>query len=176
MYKALILILAILVSPHVTARENSYNYKNNIAHGPFKNKIYKNSEIYFSKSKDENHPIYMIMETNNPSTINSETIIDKYEIAGSPPHIDSFFFYKIKEKTNAIVIVSWEINSRGIGTYGKLYQIFSYENKDGKLTSNNTINLDPRMSGLDGYQDGDKSEFKLKTANDVKIFINKNLN
>ncbi|MNZ94391.1 hypothetical protein D3C78_1134970 [compost metagenome] len=144
-------------------------------HGPFKNKIHQNSEIYFSKSQDENHPLYMIMETNNPNTIKTEIIIDKYDVAGSPPHVESLFFYKIKENINAISIISWEINSRGIGTYGKLYQIFSYKNKDGELTSNNTINLDSRMSGLDGHQDGEKSEFKLKTANDVKKFINENL-
>jgi hypothetical protein len=176
MLKILALALVALLSPHALADAHEYIYIDHVVHGPFKNKLHKNSEIYFSSSQDENNPVYMIMSVKKPDGRKKEFIIDKYDIAGSPPLIESLFFHDIRNKKNAIVIVSWGINSRGIGTYGKLYQIFSYEKNDDDLISNDLIRLDPRMSGLDGYQDGEPSEFKLKTAKDAKQFFDKHLN
>jgi hypothetical protein len=144
-------------------------------HGPFKNQLIRNSEIYFSESQEEYYPIYMIASIKNNEQCEKEIVIDKYDYAGGPPTIESLFFYEIEQKTNAIVIVSWNINSRGLGTYGKGYQVYAYENRKNGLTGNDLINRNPDTSGMEGYQEGNPVHFKLKTAKDFKAYIDRNL-
>ncbi|MCO7558069.1 hypothetical protein [Metapseudomonas otitidis] len=175
MRKTLLLSLSLFFSSSALSETGPCIYSDSIVHGPFKNQLIKNSEIYFSESQEKHFPIYMIASVKKNEKCEKEAIIDKYDYAGGPPIIESLFFYKIEQKTNAIVIVSWNINSRGLGTYGKGYQVYAYENGKHGLTGNDLINRNPDTSGMEGYQEGNPVHFKLKTAKDVKTYIDGNL-
>jgi len=149
----------------------SYQYGENIVHGPFNNPIIKDSKIYFSKSQDSNYPVYLVLEKRDATPL----VVDQYPISGSNPHIVSAFFFPVKEEDNLFVILRWELNNRGLGTYGNLYEIHAYHYIDGKLSINKLITSNPDMNGMDGYIEGVQSIFKLKTASDVKAYIKKNL-
>lgn len=176
MLRLLLLPISFIFSTEALSDTVLCKYRNNIVHEPFKNQLNNDSEIYFSDSKVPNEPIYLITSKMKFGKCEKETIIDRYYIAGSPPSVETLFFHNIHNKKNAITIISWEINSRGIGTYGKLYQIFAYKKTKSGLIANKEIELNPNMSGLDGYQEGEQTYFKLKTAGDIKKYLDQHLN
>ena len=101
-----------------------------------------------------------------------KTTFAKYSIEGGAPNVDSLFFMSLKGKPNIFAIVHWDINSRGIGTYGKYYQIYAYTmDKKGRLIENRSVVDDVAMTGMDGYQEGKESAFPYKTAGAVKSFF-----
>ncbi|WP_282342493.1 MULTISPECIES: hypothetical protein [Pseudomonas] len=168
-----IYLMFFLILSQISYGQNTYKQDKSIVHGPFRNPIIENSNIYFSKSQETNYPLYLILE--NTGAHDNGLVIDKYETSGSDPHIESAFFFPIKKENNLLVIVSWEINSRGLGTYGILYQVYAYKKNNNSLVSNRIISSDSHMTGMEGYIEGVESTFKLKTASDVKAYIKKNL-
>ncbi|MBF8798108.1 hypothetical protein [Pseudomonas aeruginosa] len=171
MRKTIAIMLGLIISLPGIA-DDIYDFSQHIVHGPFSTQIYNNSRVYFSKSQDKNHPIYLVMEKNKEPA----RVVDRYEVSGSDPTIETVFFYRIENAINIIALVSWEINSRGIGTYGKLYQVYAYKDKNGELVRNQKIIKNNAMSGLEGYQDFHDASFKLKTAEEIKKFIQRNFN
>ncbi len=102
----------------------------------------------------------------------SRSIFARYSIEGGNPFVESLFFDRIDGKPNVFVIVSWQINNRGEGTYGKLYQVYAYNtNFDGALIVNPLISNDSHMTGIDGIEHGEQSYFQYKTAADVKKYL-----
>lgn len=96
-------------------------------------------------------------------------IFAKYSVEGGNPNVDSLFFYEIDNKLNILTIVHWDINIRGIGAYGKLYQVYAYEiGKNNQFQENGSITDNNAMTGIDRYDYGRQSNFSLKTAKDVK--------
>lgn len=47
-------------------------------------------------------------------------------LKGSAPTIDSLVFTQFEGRANVLTIVSWTVNSRGDGVYGRLYQVHAY--------------------------------------------------
>ncbi|WP_286790745.1 MULTISPECIES: hypothetical protein [unclassified Pseudomonas] len=174
MRKILLIFLVIIFSKFSYAEE-VYNYSENIIHGPFNSKIYENSRIYFSKPKNKDNKTFLILEKGQAKKSPLEVIIDTYETEGSPPKIESAFFYPIKKTVNLIVILSWSVNSRGIGTYGNLYETRFYKDEGGCLKRNLDFQALKETTGFDGYQEGEEVSFNLKTASAVKKFINENI-
>lgn len=71
-----------------------------------------------------------------------------------------------------LVLVSWEITSRGIGTYGTLYQVYGYEKSaDNKLGVNKRVRFDKNLSGVEGYQQGEEQPYV--NAGLIKSYIKK---
>jgi len=88
------------------------------------------------------------------------------------PNVDSLFFMDLKGKSNIFTIVHWDVNSRGIGTYGKYYQVYAYtKDGSGRLIENKRVVDNSAMTGMDGYQEGEESIFLYKTAGAVKSFF-----
>ncbi|MEG7363464.1 hypothetical protein [Pseudomonas citronellolis] len=173
MLKKLIAITFLTIS-FLAQASDDYNYSAHIVHGPFSTKIYKNSKIYFSNSQEKNYPIYFLLDRKLAQESEIK-IIDKYEVSGSSPKIETVFFYPIKKEENIIVLVSWEINNRGLGTYGTLYQLYLYKDQGGHLVRNEELMKNKEISGMDGYQEGNEISFKLKTASDIKKYIRERL-
>lgn len=145
-----------------------YEYGGSILHGPFPATIIDSSSIFFAASNDENYPVYFLLKKDRAKSVE---ILDKYSVSGSVPAIETVLFYPIKKERNIIVLVSWEINSRGVGTYGKLYQVYAYKSKGGVIVRNDKTLKDNNMFGIDGYQDGRKVSFSLKTAASIRRYI-----
>lgn len=102
----------------------------------------------------------------------SRSIFARYPIEGGEPFVESLFFDRIDGTMNVLVIVSWEINNRGEGTYGKLYQVYAYDtDSHGSLVENSLIGNDDHMTGIDGVEQGQESKFQYKTAADVKRYL-----
>jgi len=139
----------------------------------FESKVYKNGIIAFEKSADINNPIDLNLYLRNADNLCSKNKIDSYSVEGSEPTILSVFFYRIKNELNIVVLVSWELNNRGVGTYGTLYQIYGYAGKNSTLQSNPIIEKSNSMSGIDGYSDGEPSSFSGKDALHAKRLIDK---
>jgi hypothetical protein len=95
----------------------------------------------------------------------------RYSIEGGMPTVESIFFMVLHGRVNVFSIVAWDINNRGDGTYGRLYQVYAYFfNDDGMLVENRRISEDGSMTGIEGYAQGTESKFRYRTASDVKKY------
>jgi hypothetical protein len=131
-------------------------------------KISKNSVVSVER-REGNYPVALVMYSQVGGGLCRKSEFAKYPIEGAIPTVSSLFFYKVDGKINIFTIVSWSINHRGLGTYGTLYQVYAYtKSDDGSLKENMKITDDYKMTGIDGYDDGQESTFRYKTANDVK--------
>ncbi|WP_244745858.1 hypothetical protein [Paraburkholderia terricola] len=133
-------------------------------------KIYKNSVVSIEKN-DADHTINLSIYRPNSNDC-EKTVFAKYSIEGGAPNVDSLFFMNLDGKPNIFTIVHWDVNSRGIGTYGKYYQIFAYtSDEQGRLIENKRVVDNSAMTGMDGYQEGEQTLFPYKTAGAVKSFF-----
>lgn len=133
-------------------------------------KIYQDSVISIEKS-DADQTISLSIYRSNSSGCEKSTFA-KYSIEGGAPSVDSLFFMSIKGKVNIVTIVHWDVSSRGIGTFGRYYQIYAYaKDENGRLIENKSIADNSTMRGMDGYQEGEESTFSYKTAGAVKSFF-----
>jgi hypothetical protein len=95
----------------------------------------------------------------------------RYSIEGGTPVIESIFFMPLHGRINVFSIVSWGINNRGDGTYGKLYQVYAYNfDENGNLVENKHVSGDDAMTGVEGVSEGTTSEFRYRTAAQVKRY------
>ncbi|WP_157259222.1 hypothetical protein [Burkholderia ubonensis] len=95
----------------------------------------------------------------------------RYSIEGGAPTVESIFYMPLRDRINVFSIVAWDINNRGDGTYGRLYQVYAYHfDENGMLVENKRVSEDESMSGIDGYVEGRESEFRYKTASDVRKY------
>ncbi|WP_392561734.1 hypothetical protein RHO12_11520 [Orbus sturtevantii] len=149
---------------------------NAIEQGPFSISLVCGGKILFERKDDDS--IDFILKYKDDSNFEKIYQIDNYEIEGGNPEIESVFFFPVLKNENIFVIVSWEINSRGVGTYGKLYQIYAYtkSNDNSKLIKNITLYDDKNLTGIDGTSDWEESDFKYKTAAEVKKYIKETYN
>lgn len=136
-------------------------------------KIYANSVIAVEKG-DEAYPINLVLYRPDGSRCR-RIVVAKYPREGSDPVVDSLFFFKINGQMNLLSIVHWDVNSRGLGTYGRFYQVYAYKNDDklDMLFENNVIESNSMLRGMDGYEDGKSIVFAYKTADSVKRFLRK---
>ncbi|WP_156432220.1 hypothetical protein [Burkholderia latens] len=100
-----------------------------------------------------------------------KTEFARYSIEGGVPTVESIFYMRLRGRINVFSIVAWDINNRGDGTYGRLYQVYAYHfDENGVLVENKRVSRDDLMSGVDGYVEGRGSQFRYKTAADVKRY------
>jgi hypothetical protein len=132
--------------------------------------IIKESRIAVEKG-NERYPV--VLGLYRPIAAGCERIqFAQYSVEGSVPTVDSLFFMKMQGRVNVFTIVSWAINNRGVGTYGKLYQVYAYQMApNGQLLENKLIAENGLMTGVEGYDDGQQSTFPFKTAADVRKFM-----
>ncbi|QXZ14547.1 hypothetical protein KVQ82_01030 [Pseudomonas sp. AO-1] len=145
-----------------------------VIQGPFKTNVVKGGELSFLQTGSAEFPVALVLDVVDTDDKKNRSLVDKYDVAGSDPKIESIFFYPIKGKKNVLVLVSWEITSRGIGTYGTLYQVYGYEKSLGnKLVVNNLVRFDKNLSGMEGYQEGEEQHFPYVNAGLIKTYIDK---
>ncbi|MBP0634211.1 hypothetical protein [Cupriavidus sp. AcVe19-6a] len=136
-------------------------------------KIYKKSIIAIEKG-DDAYPINLVLY--RPDRENcKKTIVAKYPHNGSHPIVDAVFFEKTDGQINLFTIVHWEINHRGAGTFGNLYQVYAYKKgtEFDLLVENKSITEDGMMTGMDGYEDGKEATFNYKTATAIIRYLRK---
>jgi len=144
-----------------------------IIHGPFETNLYNHGELYFEKTSNFEYPVNFVLKYRCDKGV-KKYIIDRYSHNGGIPEISSLFFHKINGISYIFTIVIWNINHRGIGTYGQYYQVYGYKkNNEGILIKDEIFEYDNNLSGIDGSDNGLESHFKYKTATDVKKYINK---
>lgn len=132
--------------------------------------IYKDSRIAIEKS-GKNYPVILAIYYPINSECKREEFA-RYSVEGSNPAVNSLFFYRLDGQINVFLIVSWAINNRGEGTYGKLYQVYAYKTtSNGPLEENKAIIESSEMTGMDGYDGGEQSTFLYKTAAGVKKYL-----
>lgn len=171
-FGALALSLVSLLAVAAPSQDDSKR----IVHGPFENKIYPNSEIYFSESNDDSRPVHLIVSRMDSKGQQYEQFVDGYELAGGAPHIESLFFHEVNGKTNAIVIMTWDIHHRAEGVMGNIYQVHAYHDEDGELVPNDVFTNSGAMSGYEGIENGQEITYPLKTSSDVRRYIDEYLN
>ncbi|POR70880.1 hypothetical protein [Pseudomonas syringae] len=143
-----------------------------LVQGPFKTDVIEGGELSIIKTNDMEFPVSLVLNITKGGVRSDRVLVDKYDVAGPDPKIESLFFYPIKGKKNVFVLVSWELTSRGIGTYGTLYQVHAYEkNKNNELIQNKIITLDNHLSGIEGYQEGEEQHFSYKDAASIKRYV-----
>ncbi|WP_233834735.1 hypothetical protein [Paraburkholderia sp. ZP32-5] len=133
-------------------------------------KIYKKSTIEIKKDNGE-YPIILSLYRLTGSEC-KKTTFARYSKDGGNPNVDSIFFMRFDRVPNVFVIVHWEVNSRGVGTYGNYYQVYAYVlDGRGGLKENKVLINNSAMSGMDGYQEGRQVSFQLKSANALRKFL-----
>lgn len=85
------------------------------------------TSVSIESTSDKSNPISLATYRSVGNGKCDRHIVAEYSVEGGNPNVDSLFFYKYNKKLNIITIVHWDINHRGIGTYGRLYQIYAYE-------------------------------------------------
>lgn len=133
-------------------------------------KIYRDSIISVERNETDQTISLSIYRASSSEC--EKTTFAKYSIEGGAPNVDSLFFLKLQGKLNIFAIVHWDVNSRGIGTYGKHYKIYAYiADEQGRLIENRSVVDNVAMTGMDGYEEGVERTFPYKTAGAVKSFF-----
>lgn len=160
-----------------SAQSEIKHLEGSLVQGPFKTDVIEGGELSVIKTNNVGFPVSLVLNITKGSVRSDRIFVDKYDVAGSDPKIESLFFYPVKEKKNVFVLVSWELTSRGIGTYGKLYQVYAYEKDlNNKLIRNKIIDFDNHLSGIEGYQDGEEQHFSYKDAASIKRYVKEVVN
>ncbi|MGY2354343.1 hypothetical protein ACW9H6_23730 [Pseudomonas sp. SDO528_S397] len=169
--RAIFLFLMLASTFAVAENQNKY-LQGELLQGPFKTSVVEGAELSFLKTGDVEFPVSLILEKMGKNGKKVRELVGKYEVAGSDPKIESLFFYPIKGKNNVLVLVSWTLTSRGIGTYGTLYQVYGYEkNERNSLVVNNLVTYDDNLSGIDGFQEGEAQSFSYVDAVKIKAYL-----
>jgi len=172
MLRFFIFALVSLLANLSSAQDADY-LQGQVIQGPFRTDVIKGGELSFLQTRSEEFPVSLVLDVEVDGAKN-RSLVDKYDVAGSDPKIESIFFYPVKGKKNVLVLVSWEITSRGIGTYGTLYQVYGYEKTtDNKLVVNKLVRFDRNLSGMEGYQEGEEQHFSYVNAGLIKAYLKK---
>jgi hypothetical protein len=148
-----------------------------VIQGPFRTTVVDDGELSVLETGDTDFPVSLVLDVKRVDGVRVRSLVDKYDVAGSEPKIESLFFYPIRGKKNVIVLVSWELTSRGVGTYGTLYQVYAYERgSTNKLVANKFIRCGDQLSGIDGYHEGEQVSFLYKNSASIKECIKKGNN
>ena len=131
--------------------------------------LLKNSRISIESGAKEYQLVLNLYQTIRGGCRKRE--FARYSIEGGPPMVESIFFLTIRGRPNVFSIVSWGVNNRGEGTYGRFYRVYAYyfdENEE--LIENKRISEADAMTGIEGYVEGRVSRFRYRTALEVKKY------
>ncbi len=132
--------------------------------------VIEDSVIAFEVSDSKEFPIDVVLYKTMGAC--RKSIIDRYEWAGAVPTVEAVFPYSVHGEMNLFVIVSWQIDHRGLGIYGTSYQIHAYEKgSEGWLESNQTIRDANEMTGIEGVDNYEEVHFYGKNPEEVKQLI-----
>ncbi|EMN5129290.1 hypothetical protein RVV79_002387 [Burkholderia contaminans] len=142
------------------------NYKNNI----FDSSVLERMSVISIGKGSEEYPIVLDFYRRTGGGCKKNEFA-RYRVEGGLPAVESIFFLSLRGRVNVFAIVSWDINHRGDGSYGRLYQVRAYQfNDGGVLVENNQVSEDGSMTGIDGYVGGGKSRFEYKNVSSVKKY------
>jgi hypothetical protein len=177
MRKFCFVLLVFMFCRVAVAQDDSLYLRGVVIDGPYKTTVVENAELSVLETGDAEYPVSLVLDVKNIYGVSARQLVDKYDVAGSSPKVESIFFYPVQNVKNIFVLVSWEINSRGIGTYGTLYQVYAYaRHSNGKLIPNQLIQANRYLSGIDGFSDGVPQTFAYKNAASIKAYVKKHLN
>lgn len=130
--------------------------------GIYESGVYDDGVIVFRHTDDSNYPLNAVLYRRGEECRGN--VVAKYSFEGSPPTVEYVFEHTYRGHPVLFVIVSWEVNHRGLGVYGKLYQVYAYR-KDGKggLVVDQDIVSRNDMTGLEGTDQNMPSHFSGKT-------------
>ncbi|RMP62381.1 hypothetical protein ALQ18_01179 [Pseudomonas marginalis pv. marginalis] len=169
-YMVLIALVLFFVGESVKADERYLQGR--LIQGPYKTAVVDGGELSVLETGDEEFPVSLVLDVIGADGVKTRQLVDKYDVAGSSPKVESIFFYPVKGKINVLTLVSWELTSRGDGTYGTLYQVFGYYKKtNNTLSANKLIEFDRRLGGIEGFQSGVPQSFKYKNAAAIKAYL-----
>ncbi|HII4325768.1 TPA: hypothetical protein ACY4PY_001966 [Enterobacter cloacae] len=140
-----------------------------VVQGPFK--IDGEKSIYFQREPNSDFPLGLYYDSGA-----KKTQVDKYEVDGDTPNIDTVFFMKIHNVKNVIVLISWHQLHQAESINGNTYQIHAYKYSNDSLFINDMITKDPALNGMDGEFNGDEVHFNYKNAASIKQYIKNEYN
>ncbi|MGD9665033.1 MAG: hypothetical protein AB7U34_07495 [Novosphingobium sp.] len=140
--------------------------KVDVGHGVYTSGVYSDGVVAFCHSYDPDYPLNVLLYRHSNAC--EGVRFDKYSVECSAPKIDYVFGREYRGKPLLFVIVSWRLNNRGAGVYGKFYQVYAYE-KDGKdgLKVDQAIVSRNNMTGIEGTDQNRTSRFHCKTPSGV---------
>ncbi|MGP2449770.1 hypothetical protein ACTUSR_11795 [Pantoea stewartii subsp. indologenes] len=140
-----------------------------VVQGSFK--IDGEKTIYFQKETNPDFPLGLYFDSGT-----KKTQVDKYEVDGDAPNIDTMFFMNIHNVKNAIVLISWHQLHQAESINGNTYQVYAYKYSGNSLFKNDIITKDPALNGMDGEFNGEEVQFKYKNAASIKQYIKNKYN
>ena len=140
-----------------------------VVQGPFK--IDGEKVIYFQREPNPDFPLGLYYDSGT-----KKTQVDKYEMDGDTPKIDTVFFMKIHNVKNVVVLISWHQLHQAESINGNTYQVYTYKYSNDSLILNDVITKDPTLNGMDGEFNGDEVHFKYKDAASIKQYIKNKYN
>ena len=174
-YKLFTFIFLFMVAGLTFGQNDGKYLQGKIIQGPYKITVVEGGELSVVETSDMDYPLSLVLDVSNSGGWRVRRLVDKYDVAGSDPKVESVFFYPVNGREHVFVLVSWELTSRGIGTYGTLYQVYGYEkNENNELVTDKIITFDKKMSGIEGFQGGQKQHFNYKDAASIKAYVKSN--
>lgn len=172
MVRYIVLFFLLCLTGLSIAQDGDRYSQGQVVLGPYRTTVVDGGELSFIKTGDIEFPISLVMDVIKNDGIRDRVLVDKYDVAGTGPKVESLFFYPVNGVENVLVLISWELSSRGIGTYGTLYQVYAYEKSaTNVLLVNKPISFDKNLSGIDGYQEGEEQSFVYKDAASIKKYL-----
>lgn len=167
-----VLFATILASFFLVACNSVYSQcpKVDAGHGVYASEVYPDGVVAFRHSDDPDYPLNVFLYRRGKACEGIR--FDKYSVEGSPPKINYVFSREYQGKQLLFVIVSWRINNRGAGVYGKLYQVYAYEKDEkGGLKVDKEIVSRNDMTGIEGTDQNKPSHFNGKTPSEVNKLL-----
>lgn len=140
-----------------------------VVQGPFK--IDGEKIIYFQKEPNPDFPLGLYYDSGT-----KKTQVDKHEMDGDTPNVDTVFFMQIHNVKNVIVLISWHQLHQAESINGNTYQVYAYKYTNDSLVLNDVITKDPALNGMDGEFNGDEVYFKYEDTASVKEYIKNKYN
>ncbi|MFI8418323.1 hypothetical protein ACQKDS_13965 [Serratia sp. NPDC078593] len=138
--------------------------QNKVVQGPFK--IDDEKVIYFQREPNPDFPLGLYYESGA-----KKTQVDKYEVDGDNPNVDTVFFMEVHNVKNVIVLISWHQLHQAESINGNTYQVYAYKYSNDSLFPNDIITKDSALNGMDGEFNGNDMHFKYKDAASIKQYI-----
>jgi len=169
---ALFIGVALFSLKAVGVRADSVAAFGDIVEGPFKTDVFPSGKLWVEKINEAHKTLALILESTNKDGGRIRRRVDAYDDGGTGLTVDSVFSYPVRGKKHVVVLVSWGVNSRGVGTYGRLYHVFAYSRgANDEIVPNKEISNDDSLFGMYGYQEGEVIKFNYKDASSIKRYI-----
>jgi len=85
------------------AQDDSFYLRGAVVDGPYTTTVVENAELSVLETGDAEYPVSLVLDVKNIDGVSARQLVDKYDVAGSSPKVESIFFYPVQNVKNIFV-------------------------------------------------------------------------